>query len=84
MGDRGGHRFRAGDRVEVILDRILADERKLQFSLVQADLPANGKKTAKPPTQSKKSRAREKIKEKEVRAKKLKPRKHLARKGKRR
>jgi ribonuclease R len=30
-----GRRFRAGDRVQVILDRVLAQERKLQFALVK-------------------------------------------------
>ena len=32
-------RFRAGDRVQVILDRILAQERKLQFSIVEEGIP---------------------------------------------
>ncbi len=35
VGERWGQRFRAGDRVQVILDRILAPERKLQFSIVE-------------------------------------------------
>lgn len=35
VGERWGRRFRAGDRVQVILDRILAQERKLQFALVE-------------------------------------------------
>ncbi|MGO8934135.1 MAG: ribonuclease R family protein, partial [Terracidiphilus sp.] len=33
VGERTGRRFRAGDRVQVILDRVLAQERKLQFAL---------------------------------------------------
>jgi ribonuclease R len=48
-GERGGRRFRAGDRVQVILDRVLAQERKLQFSIVE-DEPA-GRKTARPAAQ---------------------------------
>lgn len=35
IGERWGRRFRAGDRVQVILDRILTQERKLQFSIVE-------------------------------------------------
>jgi ribonuclease R len=46
VGDRWGRRFRAGDRVQVILDRVLAQERKLQFSIVEDELSAN-RKTAK-------------------------------------
>ena len=47
VGDRWGRRFRAGDRVQVILDRVLAQERKLQFSIVE-ELPAATRKTANP------------------------------------
>ena len=43
VGERWGRRFRAGDRVQVILDRILAQERKLQFSIVEEGLPLTGK-----------------------------------------
>jgi ribonuclease R len=49
IGERTGRRFRAGDRVQVILDRILAQERKLQFSIVEEGLPLTGKKAAKSP-----------------------------------
>jgi len=45
VGDRWGRRFRAGDRVQVLLDRVLAQERKLQFSIVE-DEPAATRKTA--------------------------------------
>ena len=48
-GERGGRRFKAGDRVQVILDRVLAQERKLQFSIVE-DEPA-GRKAARPAAQ---------------------------------
>ena len=39
IGERKGRRFRAGDRVQVILDRILAQERRLQFSIVEEGFP---------------------------------------------
>ena len=56
VGERTGRRFRAGDRVQVILDRILAQERKLQFALVEEELPLTGKKAAPSPSKSKKTR----------------------------
>ena len=46
LGERWGRRFRAGDRVQVILDRILAQERRLQFSIVEEGIPLTGKKPA--------------------------------------
>ena len=60
VGERWGRKFRAGDRVQVILDRILADERKLQFSLVEEDLKLTGK-TARPAAKPKKSRRKERM-----------------------
>ena len=57
VGERWGRRFRAGDRVQVILDRILAQERKLQFSIVEEGIPLTGKRpAARPLRPSKKSR----------------------------
>ena len=57
VGDRWGRRFRAGDRVQVILDRILAQERKLQFSIVEEGIPLTGKRpAARPPKPPKKPR----------------------------
>jgi ribonuclease R len=56
IGERTGRRFRAGDRVQVILDRVLAQERKLQFALVEEELPLTGKKTARSPSKSKKNK----------------------------
>lgn len=56
IGERSGRRFRAGDRVQVILDRVLAQERKLQFALVEEELPLTGKKTALAPSKSKKNK----------------------------
>ncbi|HMD76564.1 MAG TPA: hypothetical protein VKG86_04230 [Terracidiphilus sp.] len=58
IGERTGRRFRAGDRVQVILDRILAQERKLQFSIVEEDLPLSGKTAANSPPQGKEERPR--------------------------
>ena len=56
VGERTGRRFRAGDRVQVILDRILAQERKLQFALVEEELPLTGKKGTPTPSKSKKNK----------------------------
>jgi ribonuclease R len=55
-GDRTGRRFRAGDRVRVILDRILAQERRLQFSIAEEGIPLTGKKSLKRPGKVKKKR----------------------------
>jgi ribonuclease R len=56
VGERTGRRFRAGDRVQVILDRVLAQERKLQFALVEEELPLTGKRPAAPKSKQKKNR----------------------------
>jgi ribonuclease R len=56
VGERTGRRFRAGDRVQVILDRILAAERKLQFALVEEELPLTGRKPSPAPSKSKKNK----------------------------
>jgi ribonuclease R len=82
VGDRSGRCFRAGDRVQVILDRILAQERKLQFSIVEEGIPLTGKKHAKPASKAKKSKRKEASAPPRD-AKKKKP-KHSARKGRRR
>ena len=58
IGERWGRRFRAGDRVQVILDRILAQERRLQFSIVEEGIPLTGKKQPKTPPKSKRIGAR--------------------------
>jgi ribonuclease R len=57
IGERTGRRFRAGDQVQVILDRILAAERKLQFSIVEEGLPLTGKQAAKSHPKAKKKKA---------------------------
>src|SRR5208282_1668804 len=56
VGERTGRRFRAGDRVQVILDRILAQERKLQFSIVEEGLPLTGRKAAGSTTRPRKDK----------------------------
>jgi ribonuclease R len=53
VGERWGHKFRAGHRVQVILDRTLAQERRLQFSLVQEGIPLTGVKPGSRPAKSK-------------------------------
>jgi ribonuclease R len=78
IGERTGRRFRAGDHVQVILDRILAQERRLQFSIVEEGIPLTGKQTPKPPAKAKKNR------HKDVRTPSAKGKKKFARKGKRR
>jgi ribonuclease R len=59
VGERWGRRFRAGDRVHVILDRVLAQERKLQFSIVEEGIPLTGKRPGKSPPKAKKSRQKD-------------------------
>jgi ribonuclease R len=59
VGDRWGRRFCAGDRVQVILDRILAQERRLQFSIVEEGIPLTGK-AAKTPQKHGKAKKRDK------------------------
>ncbi len=44
IGRRTRREFSIGDRVRVILDRIDANDRKLQFSLVEPELPKKTKK----------------------------------------
>jgi ribonuclease R len=78
IGERTGRRFRAGDRVQVILDRILAQERKLQFSIVEEGLPLTGKKAAKSPAKPKK------LKRRDTAASASRNRKKFGKKGKRR
>jgi ribonuclease R len=56
VGERTGRCFRAGDRVQVILDRILAQERKLQFALVEEELKLTGRPAPKPPKSKKEKR----------------------------
>jgi len=59
VGEGWGRKFRAGDRVQVILDRILAQERRLQFSLVEEGIPLTGKAPAKAPSRGGKAKWRD-------------------------
>jgi len=79
VGERWVRRFRAGDRVQVILDRILAQERRLQFSIVEEGIQLTGKKL---PKSSKKSKTKRR-KETPAPAAKKKSR-HLKKRGRRR
>ena len=79
VGERWGRRFRAGDRVDVILDRILAQERRLQFSIVEEGIVLTGRKPA-PPAKPKKNKRKLDVTHA---AKRLKGRKS-GKKGKRR
>ena len=76
IGEHTGKRFRAGDRVQVILDRILAQERKLQFSLAEEGIPLTGKRPPKPSAKSRKRNRSD--------AASPKSRKKFSRKGRRR
>ncbi len=80
VGMRWGRVFRAGDKVNVILDRILQDERKLQFSLVEEGLALSGKKTPRP-AKPKKAKRRNDV---TFASKRLKGRNRAGKKGKRR
>ena len=77
VGEHNRRVFRAGNRVQVVLDRILQQERRLQFSLVEEELPLTGKRTPKPPKPPRKPKRAAASKKK-----KLKPPKHPGRKGK--
>jgi len=56
IGERSSRRYRAGDRVQVILDRVLVQERKLQFALVEEELPLTGKRAAPSSSKPKKNK----------------------------
>jgi ribonuclease R len=47
VGVHSGRVYRAGDLVRVILDRVLAFERKLQFAIIETALPVTLKKAGK-------------------------------------
>jgi ribonuclease R len=78
IGERTGCRFRAGDRVQVILDRILVQERRLQFSIVEEGIALTGKKAVKSPPKAKKRKGTA------APARSFKARKKLGKKGRRR
>jgi ribonuclease R len=78
IGERNGRCFHAGDHVQVVLDRILAQERKLQFSIVEEGLPLTGKTAAKSRPKAKKKKATS------APGRSFKARKKLGKKGRRR
>jgi ribonuclease R len=78
IGERWGRRFRAGDRVQVILDRILSQERRLQFSIVEEGIPLTGKKPGGSGAKVKNT------KRKDVKVQGAKGKKRFAKKAKRR
>jgi ribonuclease R len=83
IGDRSGRRFRAGDRVQVILDRILVQERRLQFSIVEEGIELTGKTPPKPSAKGKKAKRRD-VKANSTAGHSRKPGKRFGKKGKRR
>jgi len=86
IGERNGRRFRAGDHVQVILDRILAQERRLQFSIVEEGIPLTGKQAGKPGgKQASKSRPKAKKKKgTDAPVRSFRARKKASKKGRRR
>ena len=82
VGMRWGRVFRAGDKVQVILDRILVDERRLQFSLVEQGIALTGKKQPRP-AKPKKTKAKRRN-DVTFAQKRLKERNRTGKKGKRR
>ena len=78
IGDHTGRRFRAGDRVQVILDRILVQERKLLFSILEEGNPLTGKQASKSRPKAKKKKATS------APGRSFKARKKLGKKGRRR
>jgi ribonuclease R len=78
LGERTGQRFRAGDRVQVILDRILVQERRLQFSIVEEGISLTGKTAPKARPKAKKKKATS------APGRSFKARKKLGKKGRRR
>jgi ribonuclease R len=70
VGERWGRRFRAGDHVQVVLDRILAQERRLQFSIVEEGLALTGRPAGKPVKKVRKERAGARSKSKRQQRKK--------------
>jgi ribonuclease R len=78
IGERTGRRFRAGDRVQVVLDRILAQERRLQFGLVEEGIQLTGKSAGNVTKKPKKNKRKVDV------TNVPKSKKHSHRKGRRR
>jgi len=64
MGERSGHCYSVGDRVQVILDRIDTSENKLQFSVVEESLVFTGRHAGKPGGSASAKKQRKKNKQK--------------------
>ncbi len=74
MGEHSGHCYSAGDRVQVILDRIDFGENKLQFAVIEASLISTRGEKGKERGESTARQKRKKIK-KEKKSRKEKKRK---------
>jgi ribonuclease R len=72
VGSRTGHVFSLGQRVEVILDRIDRQQRRLQFALLPGTEPRANTGASKSSGPSKKERAKAKVKEKKASGKEKK------------
>jgi ribonuclease R len=59
IGDRWGRKFSVGERVRVVLDRIDAVEKRLQFSILDEEQPSSKKSPAQTSKKKKKSRQAE-------------------------
>ncbi|MGA8529445.1 MAG: RNB domain-containing ribonuclease [Acidobacteriaceae bacterium] len=60
IGDRWGRKFSVGDLVRVVLDRVDAVEKRLQFSILEDAGPASARKTGESPSKGKQARRDEK------------------------
>ncbi|MGB9032183.1 MAG: RNB domain-containing ribonuclease, partial [Acidobacteriaceae bacterium] len=60
IGDRWGRKFSVGERVRIILDRVDAVERRLQFSILDEETGVRREATAGPPGKGKQARREEK------------------------
>jgi ribonuclease R len=59
IGDRWGRKFSVGERVRVVLDRIDAVEKRLQFSILDEEQPSSKKSPTQTSKKKKKSRQQE-------------------------
>ncbi len=57
IGDRWSRKFSVGERVRVVLDRVDAVEKRLQFSILEEEPPLSGRKTI-PPASARKKKSR--------------------------
>ncbi len=86
VGVNSGRAYRAGDQVSVILDRVLAFERKLQFSIVEESIlaaPSTRKPKAQSGTKSKKAKKQAKAAKSGIPAPKGVGKRRFTKKGRR-